>query len=146
MILQELATKFAGMFEYKKRDNDQLFVVVKDEFEDNIQLKNLIKDIHDQDNMFPDDYKYLFIVEALEALSEHSDSDNIVMEADIYYSDLLKWVGSHAIRAHYVNEAVEEIGYTDFYQSLTIGQLREIDEVLYLVKLRLECIIEQEDY
>jgi len=137
MNIQELATQYTSWFETATRGDDTDFIRLKTEDENIMQL---IRSAHG--DMMPDDFKYQFICEALQAISETDDIDDICLEPDCYNRDLLKWVSSNLTRASYVDEAVEEIGYKDFYNSLAIGQLREKDEVLYSVRASLEEICE----
>lgn len=141
MTIQELARKYADSFETATRKDDTNFIRLKTEDEN---IKNLIYDAHN--GMLPDDYKYQFIheaLEALEAIAECSDPDDIQLESDVYNSDLLKWVSSHLNRSSYVDETVKNWEYTSFFQVLAGAQYEEKREVLSLVRFSLEKILEQ---
>jgi hypothetical protein len=137
MNIQELARQYADWFETATRSDDTDFIRLKTE-DDNIH--QLIRNAHG--DMMPDDFKYQFIHEALEAIAETDDIDDVCLEPDIYNRDLLKWVSSNLNRPNYVDEAVEELGYKDLFNSLAIGQIREKDEVLYSVRASLEALCE----
>lgn len=142
--LQKLADEVRGHFKTFRRGDDK---------EDHWSLKDdapeWIRDdvcYEAHGSMMPDDHKYAFIVEALDALAENEDPDDIDLEADIYNADLLKWVSSHLERAGYVEEAIEESGgeHPGFFESLMMGQAAEKREVLYSVRQSLEKRIEDE--
>lgn len=139
MTIQELARYYADMFITAPRENGETYVTLRDSNED---LTTLIRDAHGE--MMPNDYKYQFIREALEAVADSDDIDDICLEPAIYYSDLLDWVSSNLTRPTYVDEAVEELGYKDFYNSLMIGQLREKEEILYSVRSSLESLLDSQ--
>lgn len=138
MTIQELATKYLSLFITKTRDNGKKFLCLKDADEN---LSQLIYEAHNK--MLPDDYKYQFIYEALESIAESDDLDCINMEADIYNNDLLNWVSSNLTRADYVDEAVANYEYKDFYTALSYGQLMEKEEVLAYALTSLENILEE---
>jgi hypothetical protein len=140
MNIEELAQQYADCFETATRIDGTDFIRLKTKNED---ITNLIREAHR--NMMPCDIKYQFIHDALEAIAESDDIDDIYLETDIYNSDLLKWVSSNLTRAYYVDEAVGEMGYENFYTSLRDGQLRERDEVLCSVKNSLENILKTLD-
>ncbi len=140
MTIQDLARQYADLFVTKERDNRDKFLCVEDH--SNIPLMELIRNAHDE--MMPDDYKYQFIHEALEGIAESDDTDDIGIEADIYNSDLLKWVSSNLTRASYVDRAIAEIdGYDNLWQALSNGQYLERYEILHSVISSLESIIEK---
>lgn len=140
MTIQELAKKYADWFETAvgKDDIDYLRLKKRDE-----NISNLIYAAHDK--MLPDDFKYRFIREALEIISESSEIEDIQLEADIYNSDLLKWIGSDLHRGYYVDQAIDDMcdgTYPGFFESLRYGQYAEKMEVLHSVILSLEKILE----
>jgi hypothetical protein len=136
MTIQELATQYASWFETAKRGDDTDFLRLKTEDEN---IRDLIHSAHG--NMMPDDFKYQFIHEALEAISEcDEDIENILLEPDCYSKDLLKWVSSNLTRASYVDEVVDQYGYENFYNCLMLAQSEEKQQVLYSVRASLEKI------
>jgi hypothetical protein len=145
MTIQELARSYTDLFVTGKRTNgnEYLFIkpFIKTEAAEN--LKQLVHDAHN--DMLPDDYKYQFIYEALEAISESDNPDEIQLESDVYNSDLLKWVSSHLTRASYVDEAVETWEYRSFFEALSAGQYQEKNDVLAIVRYSLEKILKDEE-
>lgn len=93
--------------------------------------------------MLPDDWRYVFISEALDAIAESDDDadlDELAYEfaddVDIYTSKLTEWLGSRADRHGYVDEAREEFGegsLTGIMGDIARGQYMERREVFGLV-------------
>ncbi len=142
--LQKLAGEVSEMFEQKERDNGDKFQIVKDG-----SPKWVTEMCHEaHGDMLPDDYKYDFIVEALDALANYEDPDDIdsEIEADPYTHDRYKWLSSNLARSVYVDEAVENMGHSD--QGITgeigMGQYQEKCEVLGIVRRFLEERLETE--
>lgn len=139
MNIQQLAKQYADWFETAIRNNGTDYIRLRTE---DAQIKNLIYEAHD--DMLPDDYKYQFIHEALEAIAEHDDIEDINLEPDIYNCDLLKWVSSHLSRASYCNDAIENmLGFQDemdFMAIVSMAQSLEKDKVLQSVRTSLEEI------
>ena len=95
--------------------------------------------------MFPDDYRYSFIVEALDELEEVEDVDEAghQWEFEPYHSRLSDWLGSHGHRFSYCDEWAEEYGQPeDTYHLLAGGHLQERLEVLNSVRASLEAHLE----
>lgn len=140
--IQELAASFSSMFEAATRTNGNKFWRVKDENNNNTALYDLIKTAHGE--RMPNDYIYLYIVEALDAISEHDDLDDISMEADIYNRDLLAWVADHSEHVGYCDEVmgVMQGQEMDFMQIIQWAQQRQKEEILYSVRSSLETILE----
>ena len=148
--IQELASEYASLFITKTRDNGDKFLCLKDKSNDekltdnDACLSQFIYMAHD--GMLPDDYKYQFIHDALEAIAETDDIDDISLEPDCYNRDLLKWLSSNLIRASYVDRAMEEIHpYDNLWQALSNGQYLEKEEVLQSVISSLNEIIESQE-
>jgi len=95
------------------------------------------------DGMLPDDWKYRFVVEALEAIAYsvegYEDEAITELEADAYNNELLDWVSSSPIRMKYVDEAVEKIDEWpgSLAYALGMGQVEEKQQVGWIV---LECL------
>lgn len=136
--IQTLAKEVSSMFETKKRDNGKEFYCLKDGAPQ--WVTDMVYAAHN--DMMPDDHKYDFIVEALDAIADSEDVDDITLEADVYNGDLLRWVGSHLERAGYVEDAVKEFGMDansfEFFTALSSGQYLEKQEVLNSVRYSLE--------
>jgi hypothetical protein len=146
--LQELAVEASGWFTRHKRnetdsDNDAIYVL-KDGHPD--WVKELAHKAHG--DMLPDDWRFEFIVGALDALAENPDPDDITMDSDVYTHDLLAWLSSRIDRTSYVDEAVGEYlgdkwpdgGITT---AIGWGQIQEKTEVLGLVRSYLEDRLEE---
>jgi len=96
--------------------------------------------LHAHGDMLPDDWRYEFIVEALDALAETEDPDEIQLEADVYNTRLIAWLGSHSHRAGYCDEAREEFssGSDGIIDQIMLGQYAEKQEVLGIVRAFIE--------
>ena len=102
-------------------------------------------DAHGAPSMLGEDYRFAFIVEALDALEESEDTDEARSgyEFEPYHSRLADWLGSHAHRFEYCDEWAEEMGQPqDTYHRLAGGHLQERLEVLDLVRGSLEAHLE----
>jgi hypothetical protein len=129
--IQELAKYIRTQFQLKKRDSGESFYSVKDDSKDKEWIQDMCHEAHG--SMMPDDYKYQFIVDALNAIEEYDDENESrdSLEADVYTSNLTAWLASHLERMEYVNDAVNEYGMSDFnlIQAMQFGQMREMYEV-----------------
>lgn len=142
--VRQLAAKYLNQIEPLERLNFSTYKR-KDDADDD--LKELCMTAHG-DNL-PDDYKYNYIVDALELIADSStdelqDLDGEI-ESDVYNSDLLKWLSSNLNRAEYVNEYVRELGLSgvtdsnidvsqfDLFVLLSNGQWKEKTEVFQSV-------------
>ena len=130
--VNELAKEALGWFITDTRDNGEEFVKTKEGRPD--WLKNLIFTAHG--GMLPDDYRYKFIENSLQYIAdqdEDADLDRPEIEADIYTSDLTKWLHSRNDRVCYLTEALETFGIKDGFAALQLAQLREREEVYHSV-------------
>ncbi len=96
---------------------------------------------HDDARILPDDWRYGFIEEAVDALAEHEDTDEArrSLEPDIYTSDLTAWLHSLNGRVYYLDEAMTEFGgFSSGFQLLAAAQMLEKDEVFHQVVAALE--------
>lgn len=146
-----LAKQIQGQFETRKRHTREPFVALKDGSPD--WMKDLCYQAHGGDDnwMMPDDWRYRFIAEAVDAIvdagadatdSEYSDVVGNI-EADIYTCDLLLWLSSKNSRYSYVDDARSEYGTQDsIIKEIAIGQILEKQEVLFSV---LNFLREQSD-
>ncbi|NJO48174.1 MAG: hypothetical protein HC840_00500 [Leptolyngbyaceae cyanobacterium RM2_2_4] len=131
MTIQDLANEVLKAMTHGTRDNGDKFKALRDESPD--WMQDLCQDAHAR--MLPDDHKYEFIFEALNALSDYDSEDDArdSIEADIYTSDLTAWLSSSNTRMEYVNEGVREFGIDadnfDLSSALQVGQLTEKREV-----------------
>lgn len=145
MTHQELAAQYLEYFTYNTRDNGEKFVKTEDNIP--VELFDLIKTAHG--DMMPDDYRYQFIYEALNIISETDDIEDAYqnVEADIYYHDVFKWLASRNDRIGYCDQYVEEYGGFELDGSnafilIQSEQYLEKMEVFESVKSSLESICE----
>lgn len=136
MTIQELAQEWLDWFEVGKRDDGKTFFYLKDGAPE--ELHKMVRKVHG--DMLPDDYKYEYIVGALEAIADYDgDEDDIEeladdLEADCYDCDLLDWLNSHSIRTWYVDEAVSQLGHGEgIMEDIAMGQVEEQREVFFTV-------------
>lgn len=148
MTIQELAREWLDWFEVGKRDDGKTFFYLKDGAPE--ELHKMVRRVHG--DMLPDDYKYEYIVGALEAIADYDgDEDDIEeladeLEADCYDSDLLEWLNSHSIRTWYVDKAVEEMGHGGgIIEDIAMGQVEEEREVFFTVLEDLREKLEEDD-
>ena len=142
--IQQLAQEYSSMFETKTRTNGEKFLCLKDRYTREVYspINNLVREAHN--DMLPDDYKYQFILESLNAIGDSTDIEEIQLEADIYNHELLKWVASHGDRQIYCNEVLENSDcHPDFMQIVSCAQYMEKDEVLQITKIYLRDILEE---
>jgi hypothetical protein len=96
---------------------------------------------HDDARLLPDDWRYAFIEEAVDALSEHEDAYDArgSLEPDIYTGNLTAWLHSLNSRVYYLDEALAEYGtFRDGFQLLGAAQMLEKEEVFGQVVAALE--------
>lgn len=134
--IQKLAEHALKFFTSKRRpparngDEGELFYLPTER--QPVWIFDMMYDIHEKGRWFPDDYKYLYTVEALNYISEGNDPDSPELEADVYTSDLIKWLASHTFRPDYVDEAVKLHGWDDnggIVTAIAWGQIAEREEV-----------------
>lgn len=138
--VQALATYARTFFMKDKRNDGAEFWKTENAPE---WLSNLCMDAHE--SMLPEDWKYGFIVEALDALSsdEHDDPSEArdSLEPDIYNHELHRWLASHLERAGFVDEAVAGYGHSEngIDGDIAMGQLHEMHQVFGSVLSSLEA-------
>ncbi len=142
MEIDELAAYARKFFEQRTRPDGARFWTMKNRRP--TWVKDMVFEAHA--DMTPDDYKYAYVLETLDALEEERNPEEPELEPDIYTHDLNRWFASNLERAGYVDEAVGDFGHSD--QGITgdigFGQLREKEEVWGVVvqelRNRLEAI------
>ena len=143
-----LAGEALAYFEYRKGHDgteywavDRCWAVEEDAPE---WVHKLVFVAHNEGEILPEDFRHLFVVEALEALVENPEEPEILWEPDVYTSELLKWLEVYtSYRMGLVDEAVSELGWNGLFDALRAGQLKEKQEVLALVRAFLEKKIEE---
>lgn len=104
----------------------------------------LVFEAHDEGRILPDDFRYLFIVEALETIVEDPEASDIMWEPDVYTSQLLSWLeAAPSYRMNLIDEEVSRVGWSGLFNALQAGQRREKEKVLGLVRRFLEKKIEE---
>lgn len=106
-------------------------------------LYNAVRAAHGTDRdgapaMLPDDYRYEFSREALQAIAdadEGDDTDDLAddLEADIYTADLTAWLSSHGHRPGYCDDAADGMGNLSTVERMQLGQLAERREVFAVI-------------
>lgn len=136
--IQLNATELRKYFEPAKRDNGTKYwktTVTTD------WLTEFCRHAHG--DMLPDDYKYEFIVDALDALIEYDDPEQARqamtdMTEDSYHG-LATWLGSSGERYGYCDEAVKEFGGAkDIAAMIQLGMSLERSEVFDAVASQVE--------
>jgi hypothetical protein len=148
--IQKLAEEVAAQFEQDKRSDGTRYWRLKSGRDQKVQ--DLVRDAHRIDGhlILPDDYRYEFAKEALDAIAEYEDTDEArdSLEADIYTSDLTKWLGSNVYRPGYVDETMEEMGVrdgSDIITQMQMGQLHEKEEVFDSVLKSLQEMADEQE-
>jgi hypothetical protein len=103
---------------------------------------------HAHADMMPDDWRYEFIQDALNALEDGADEDRLELDALYpYTADRLNWLASHLDRPGYCDEAAEDAGGPpdDILAFVAWGMDREMHEVFGIIHAKLEEIAEDED-
>jgi len=97
---------------------------------------------HDAGEILPDDWRYAFIVEALDLLADFEDTDEAfdALEADTYTAELTAWLASSVTRVAYLDDAINEYGddIKDGFMLLGTAQTAEKRGVFYAVRSFLE--------
>lgn len=133
--ISKKANEFLQYFKKIKRNENEEFYTLEDQAPS--ELKELVREAHG--DFLPDDFRYRTICDALYAFADcgsDQNLDEIRLEPDIYYHDLLKWLSSNLKRVFYCDEAISEFGLekVDTMVLITHGQQFEKDEVIFIVR------------
>lgn len=143
--IKELATQMSEAFEVRKRTNEDEFYCLKDGTPS--WMKEVCQDAHG--DMGPDDWRYKFIVESVNALSEYDGEDVSEalydMEASIYTHELTGWLHSRVDRISWMDEASSEGKFDTITDHLMRAQWMEIDETFQMVLSALQTIAEGDE-
>lgn len=129
-----LASEGYRWFETATRDDGASYVRTREDRPE--WLSELIHAAHG--DMFPDDWRYQFVRDALSAIDDASagaDSQEVCdeySEPDIYTSQLTAWLASRADRHSYCDDAVSEgliAENADMLARIGVGQYMEKREV-----------------
>lgn len=138
-----LAGEALAYFEHRTRRDGTKYWAVEDGAPE--WVRKLAFAAHEEGKILPDDARYLFIVESLEALAENPEAPESLLEPEAYTSQLLSWLeASPSYRMGFVDEAVGQFGWSGLFNALQAGYLLEKEEVLALVRRFLENKIEEE--
>lgn len=139
-----LAGEALSYFEHRERHDGTKYWAVEDGAPE--WVRKLAFAAHEKGKILPDDARYLFIVESLEAIAENPDEPESLLEPEAYTSQLFKWLeASPSYRMGLVDEAVGQFGWNGLFEALQAGYLLEKEEVLALVRAFLENTIEEEE-
>ena len=133
MDIQELATHALRFFERRTRrrgEDETHFYTLTERYP--TWVMEMVHSAHE--DMMPNDYKYQYVVDTLDALSEGRDPEDGLseIEADVYNYNLLQWLQSHGERVGFVDEVVEEFGSHSemgIIGDIMMGQVREKEQV-----------------
>ncbi len=135
MDTQELATHALRFFESKVRpaqrgERETRFHTLTERYP--TWVLEMVHSAHE--DMMPSDYKYQYVVDTLDALSEGRDPEDGLseIEADVYNYDLLQWLQSHGERVGFVDEVVSELGHhpeMGLMGDVMMGQVQEKQQV-----------------
>lgn len=137
MTLEKLAEYAKTFFDVKTRgegrDAERIYVMAD---RHPTWIYDMLFVVHDKGGWLPDDFKYEYIMAALDLLADGVDPDEPQIEPDVYTSDLMKWFTSHGNRTSYVDEAVNEFGWDKdrgVERAIAMGQLMEREEIFHMV-------------
>jgi hypothetical protein len=138
--LQILAKEMSLAFESATRpSNGETFRKLRDTAPE--WMTTVCRLAHDEGRLLPDDWRYAFIEQAVDALAEHEDTDDArdSLEPDIYTNDLTAWLHSRNSRVYFLDEALAECGsFRDGFQLLATAQMMEKEEVFQQVVAALQ--------
>jgi hypothetical protein len=132
--IQSLATEMSQAFEEATRQNGETFRKLKDGSP--AWMATVCRQAHDKAQLLPDDWRYAFIEEAVDALASYDDADEArsSLEPDVYTSNLTAWLHSRNSRVYYLGEALTEYGnFRDGFQMLAAAQMCEKEELFQQV-------------
>jgi hypothetical protein len=141
--IQEAAADMRARFTLKTRASDDSRYWTHAN-QDDEQSRSLALYAHDNGSMLPNDWRYQFIVDALDILAEYEDDEYfsaVDLDTDTQWSTLADWLQSAPVRGSYVDDAIADGGYPadmGIWTAIAMGQLREREEVLGMVKSWLE--------
>lgn len=153
ITVPDLAKEARSFFERLTRNTGETVWVRKDGCPD--WITEMVWEAHNRGEIFPDDYRYEFVVQSLNIIadSESDDLDDLSpLEADVYTHDRLKWLGSRLDRYGYVDEVLERYGGDAFRSVIDMigaGQEEEKAEVyqsvLNFLRQRVKELEEEEE-
>ena len=133
--VRELAEEALGYFEtLKNNPEDMLTYRKKDDAPE--WVNNMVYEAHNSGEYLPDDYRFRWLVDTLEAIAETDNEDDATerineIEPFAYYKDLTHWLDSNILRVHYLDDVVETYGAVK--NVLAYAMKIEIEEVGFTV-------------
>lgn len=137
--IQTLAAEMSRSFTFANRPNGEEFRKLEDDAP--AWMTTVCRKAHDDANILPDDWRYEFIEQAVDALAEHEDTDDALdaLNADVYTHELTGWLHSRTNRVFYLNEVLAEYGtMKDGLLLLSAAQVDEKHEVFHQVLAALQ--------
>lgn len=133
--IQQLATEANG-FLYRSENTNS--ILKKDGTPE--WVEELYKSAHQSlvGLMFPDDWRYEFIEDALSAFSDTDDVEDVQPDVDNLYpytADRLRWLSSRLDRMAYCDEAMEQLAgkFESTDKLIALGMWYEMHEVFDIV-------------
>ncbi len=145
--VQTLAAEAGGWFETAYRgdtgEEEDRYIRTKDGCPE--WVTDLVREAHGE--MFPDDWKYNCIDNALEAISQANDPEDeqssfADSQVDVYTHARYTWLASNLTRQGYIDDAVSDLGMeptNDVAEMIGWGQYMEASEIYGLVLRSLEA-------
>jgi hypothetical protein len=136
--IKNLSEQMSKAFEKRTRINGAEFWTLKDGSPE--WMTNVCRAAHDDSDMAPDDWRYEFIVGALDAITEYEGDDEDIaeavneIEADVYTSRLTGWLHSRVSRIGWMDQAAESFGpFKSIFDHLQMAQNMEKEETFFQV-------------
>jgi virulence-associated protein VapD len=135
----------------KDKEDKSKFICFGDVLDNNEDLKKILFDAgfkimdfyyNTLDNAFNDIANYLESHDLEDLKNDFEVYD--YAEADVYNTDLLKWVYSDLNNINYCNDVINEYELTDFIQILQYAQSKQKDEIYYMALELIKYLIEDE--
>ncbi len=141
--LSDIAKDARRFFTQKAHKPDETFYCMGELTASEDWIKDMVHAAHG--DMLPDDYKYEFIVGALDILSSEGDPERAVesIEPDVYTANLTKWLASNNSRLEYLDQVLEDNGGVSAFDALAYAQLNEAVEVFDVV---VDCLTKRQQY
>lgn len=155
--VQELAktalSMFVGPRANKALGNREVWTCNVDHDDDgpDYWVREMVEAAHDDCRILPDDFRYQFIVESLDAIMDcenEDDAEQSATEPDIYTHDLNRWLCESYDGHGYCDEAVTEGMVPEtapMFERLAAGQYLERREVFGAVLGYLQQRAEEEN-
>lgn len=138
--LEELLKGFSRALITRTRPDESEYICIDESHKLADDLKDLVRAVHEDGQMLPDDQRYRLLAKVIDALLEYVAAEGNrgdgwdYLEADIYTSDLTGWLHSSVRRMTFVSDVLEmDLGIQSAGALLQEAQLQEIAEIYGLV-------------